>query len=80
MKGRVDELIKKGVFIEKVTLGKDGHFLCSEIVKPTQKEILEFILKGCAHSIDETKLAYDEWGWLNDSRYCAICNCFLDNI
>jgi hypothetical protein len=64
----------KNIFIERVHVDKNGNFISSEPIKPTEKQIENFLKKGCVHDLNKDKLAYDEAGWMYDSRYCAICN------
>ena len=79
-KDKIEELIKKDVFIEKVTTDDKDRFLCSDIVKPTPEQILEFINRGCVHDLNKDKLVYDEQGWLYDSRFCALCGKLIGQI
>jgi hypothetical protein len=71
---------KKKLYIEKVELSDDGSFLGSDVVLATKKQIKDFKSKPCNHSLTVDKLIYDEPGYLYDSRYCGVCDAFIDLI
>jgi hypothetical protein len=68
------------LYIEKVTKGNNGFFLCSELIPATEEDIKNFKNRPCEHSLHEDKLIYDEPGWPYDFRYCGICGAFLGMI
>lgn len=76
----VEELVKKKVFIERVTRDNEGKFLCSNVERPTLEQIQEFIDRGCVHDSSKDKLVYDVPGWLFDQRFCALCDTHLGHI
>jgi hypothetical protein len=67
----------KTLYVERVTLGGDGQFVSSKVVRATDEQIRGFRGEPCSHRMEVDKLIYDEPGHPYDTRYCGVCDQFI---